>query len=67
MDNLCILVFQLSSFDPTSCIFCLVYSHMKPYFPKGSLANSISLIEVELNLSSEVFKAQIKRLFQQLL
>jgi len=40
---------------------------MKPYFPKGSLANSISLIEVELNLSSEVFKAQIKKLFQQLL
>jgi len=66
MDNLYILVFQLSSFDPTLCIFCFVYSHMKPYFPEGSSTNSISLIEVELNLGSEVFKAQIKELFQQL-
>jgi len=66
MDNLYILVFQLSSFDPTLCIFCFVYSHMKPYFPEGSSTNSISLIEVKLNLGSEVFKAQIKELFQQL-
>jgi len=37
---------------------------MKPYFPEGSSTNSISLIEVELNLGSEVFKAQMKELSQ---
>jgi len=67
MDNLCILVFQLSSFNPILYIFCLVYSHIKPYFPEGSSANSISLIEVKLNLGSEVFKTQMKELSQQLL
>jgi len=66
MDNLCILVFQLSGFDLTLYIFCLVYSHIKSYFPEGSSANSISLIEVKLNLGNKVFKAQMKELSQQL-
>ena len=66
MVNLCILVFWLSGFDPTSYISHLVYGHIKPYFPRGSSANSISLIEVKLNLGSEVFKAQMKELPQQL-
>ena len=66
MDNLCILVFRLSGFDLTLYIFCLVYSHIKSYFPEGSSANSISLIEVKLNLGNKVFKAQMKELSQQL-
>ena len=66
MDNLCILVFRLSGFDLTLYIFCLVYSHIKSYFPEGSSANSISLIEVKLNLGNKVFKAQMKELPQQL-
>ena len=66
MDNLCILVFQLSGFDLTLYIFCLVYSHIKSYFPEGSSAKSISLIEVKLNLGNKVFKAQMKELSQQL-
>jgi len=41
-------------------------SHIKLYFPGGSLGNNISLIEVEVNISTEEFKAQMNKLPQQL-
>jgi len=64
MNNLCILVFQLSGFDLVLCISHFVYGHIKSYFLEGSLGNNISLIEVEVNIGTKEFKAQMNKLLQ---
>jgi len=67
INNLCILVFQLSKFNLVLYISHLVYSHIKLYFPEESLENNINLIKVEINTGIKEFKAQMNKLSQQLL